>query len=110
VSVRLGSLDWPVRALYTDSMATNGRAFSFADRSIHAHLSKRTVNFFCSHIAFDRIKHSRKVWGYLWVSDALVCSASRGKAPVPRGPNQRIVRNSARLEGHARIQLNDAAS
>jgi hypothetical protein len=52
VSVRLDSLDWPVRALYTDSMATNGRAFSFADRSIHAHLSKRTVNFFCSHIAF----------------------------------------------------------
>jgi hypothetical protein len=32
-----------------------------ADRSIHAHLSKCTVNFFCSHIAFDRIKHSRKV-------------------------------------------------
>jgi hypothetical protein len=41
----------------------NSRAFSFADRSIHAHLSKRTVNFFCSHIAFDRIKHFRKVWG-----------------------------------------------
>jgi len=32
-----------------------------ADRSIYAHLSKCMVNFFCSHIAFDRIKHSRKV-------------------------------------------------
>ena len=32
-----------------------------AYRRIHAHLSKCTVNFFCSHIAFDRIKHSRKV-------------------------------------------------
>ncbi len=31
------------------------------DRSIHGHLSKCTINFFCSHIAFDRIKHSRKV-------------------------------------------------
>ena len=32
-----------------------------ADRSIHAHLSERTVNFFYSHIAFDRIKRSREV-------------------------------------------------
>jgi hypothetical protein len=44
-------------------MASNSRAFSFADRSIHADLSKHAANFFCSHIAFDRTKHFRKVWG-----------------------------------------------
>jgi hypothetical protein len=51
------TLDWPVRAFCADSIASNSRAFSFADRSFHAHLSKRT------HIAFERTKHSRKVWG-----------------------------------------------
>jgi len=33
------TLDRPVRAFCADSMASNSRAFSFADRSIHAHLS-----------------------------------------------------------------------